>query len=164
MNRFPSVYWECSTHSLARPLNGVVLFSGAFGMIEIKSLMVVVAAISKKIPGRFSVKAVELLAVREGLLLAGQAGIPIFLFERDALRMVEGLTSSFPSASLAPIYLDIKSPCKSGNLGTCLFIPRNGNKVAYCLAGLALNIPSDRIWTDCMPLAILLFTLNDLYV
>ncbi|PON75588.1 hypothetical protein PanWU01x14_042130 [Parasponia andersonii] len=39
----------------------------------------VVAAMSKKIPGRFSVEAAELLAVCEGLLLAGQAGIPISL-------------------------------------------------------------------------------------
>ncbi|PON44159.1 Ribonuclease H-like domain containing protein [Parasponia andersonii] len=103
----------------------------------------VLAAASKFFFGCFSIETTELLAVRGGIVLAGRANLPISRIEFDALRVVQGLKSCSPFASLAPIYFDVKFLCSSANHGPCHFITRDGNKVTYYLADLAFRYPRD---------------------
>ena len=63
--------------------------------------------------------------------------------ETDALNVVHGLRSSVSCSHNALIYLDVKALLDSVNWGSCLFIPRDGNKVVHRLANVVYSLLSN---------------------
>ncbi|KAL5733476.1 hypothetical protein ACOSQ2_033168 [Xanthoceras sorbifolium] len=103
-----------------------------------------VAAISKKLPGSFSVELYEALALREGLCLAKQWGLSILWAEVDAVNVAAAINSSLPCWSIVGfVFDDVKALCKDVGVSNCHVISRSGNKMAHHLAYLTISSRRD---------------------
>ncbi|PON45713.1 Ribonuclease H-like domain containing protein [Parasponia andersonii] len=123
----------------------------------------VIAALSKKPEGCFSVEVAELLVICKGLQFAARSGLHVDYVESDVLCIIQGLQSTFPLTTNAFIFNDVKSLLVFIKCGFCHFTPRSVNKVARLLADLVLHSPSDMGWVDFLPLSISSIVLNDLH-
>ncbi|KAL5811773.1 hypothetical protein ACOSQ3_026723 [Xanthoceras sorbifolium] len=99
----------------------------------------VVAASAKPLLGFFPAELGELLALREGLLLAKELNLNIEWVELDAVNVVARVSSSFPCSVLDPIVSDGKALFRAVGVSNCLAIPRSGNAMAHSLASLAFS-------------------------
>ncbi|PON53980.1 Ribonuclease H-like domain containing protein [Parasponia andersonii] len=91
-----------------------------------------------KILGLFDPLTVELLAMREGLVLVSNFRLQIQMLENDSSNVVSLVNSAIDSlTTIDLITRDIKSIMSISECGTCNFIPRSGNEVAYKLAKLS---------------------------
>ncbi|KAK3230700.1 hypothetical protein Dsin_002581 [Dipteronia sinensis] len=115
----------------------------------------VVATVSKPLPGNFSVELGELLALREGLLLAKRHNLIVKFAEVDASSVASLLNSDvcYLGDALFVIY-DIKALCSEVGGCSCQAIPRSSNTLAHTLASLAFSSDVDLFWRDVNPLCL----------
>ncbi|KAK0592134.1 hypothetical protein LWI29_013838 [Acer saccharum] len=109
----------------------------------------IVAALSKNWLGNFSPEAGELIALREGLLLAQKLQLRISCVEVDAYNvasMVSGV--SFEVGESEFVVADVRALFKEVGVQKCQSISRNGNRVAHNLASLALSSLEDLVWQN----------------
>ncbi|KAK4854714.1 hypothetical protein QYF36_000379 [Acer negundo] len=113
----------------------------------------VVAAISKSLLGNFSVEMAELLALREGLILAKRFNLIISSAEVDAVSVASLLNSeeSYLGDALFLIS-DIKALCIEVGGCHCLAIPSSANSLAHALVTLAFSSCEEPLWWDVIPL------------
>ncbi|KAI9191588.1 hypothetical protein LWI28_010488 [Acer negundo] len=91
----------------------------------------VITALSKPFPSFFDAELGELLAVREGLLLAKTLKLSMHLVEMDARNASSAINSLTSLASSAGCIIDdIKALCKDVGVLKCQAIPRSGNDKA----------------------------------
>ncbi|KAL5835243.1 hypothetical protein ACOSQ4_014740 [Xanthoceras sorbifolium] len=144
-------------------LNADVVVRPEFGYIGLSTIIRdsagwVVAASYKSVQGSFSVDARELLALRDGLLLAKRMGCSVQLVESDfsnAIGMVSNVVSCF--RDIGCVIFDVKALCEEVGVVTCCVISRFRNGAAYSLAVLALSSLEDRFLQNiclivCCPL------------
>ncbi|KAK3188573.1 hypothetical protein Dsin_028134 [Dipteronia sinensis] len=100
----------------------------------------VVAAVSKSVASTVTAELGELLALREGLLLAKSFNLIISVAEVDATNVASMLNSDIPSLCDAFFLItDIKGLCKVVGDCRCQAISRFGNSLAHHLAALAFS-------------------------
>ncbi|PON82316.1 hypothetical protein TorRG33x02_219320 [Trema orientale] len=116
-----------------------------------KDCGVVVAALARRVNGVLSVENTELIALREGLRFAIDAGCPPSIAECDALKIVNGLKSLNPLAVNAPLFSNVLSFMSFARCGSCHYIFRCGNRVAHNLASHIFTRPSDIYWVESIP-------------
>ncbi|KAL5764109.1 hypothetical protein ACOSP7_016457 [Xanthoceras sorbifolium] len=99
----------------------------------------IVVASAKPLLGFFSAELGELLALREGLLLAKELNLVIEWVELDAVNVVARVFSSFPCSFVDPIIKDVKALFRDVGVSNCHSIPRSRNGMAHSLASLAFS-------------------------
>ncbi|KAL5814201.1 hypothetical protein ACOSQ3_024991 [Xanthoceras sorbifolium] len=107
------------------------------------------AVISKTLPGIFSAEVGEILALREGLLLAKNLGNEVFLAEVDASNVALGVTdpiSNYREAAL--VIKDIKALFQDVGVSKCQTISCLGISVAHNLASLTFSSTGDLLWQN----------------
>ncbi|KAK0603208.1 hypothetical protein LWI29_002494 [Acer saccharum] len=112
----------------------------------------VVAAISKPMQGKFSVELGELLAFREGLLLAKRNNLAIFSAEVDVVLVVSQINSdSIVLGDAMFLIYDIKELCVKVGGCYCQAIPRLANSLAHGLVKLAISLGEEFVWWNVNP-------------
>ncbi|KAL5735902.1 hypothetical protein ACOSQ2_030690 [Xanthoceras sorbifolium] len=111
----------------------------------------VVAASAKPLLGFFPAELGELLALREGLLLAMELNLIIEWVELDAANAVARIFNSCPSSFMDPIVSDIKALFRVVGVSNCHAIPRSRNGMAHSLASLAFSSKEDFCWFNPEP-------------
>ncbi|KAK3218417.1 hypothetical protein Dsin_012387 [Dipteronia sinensis] len=112
----------------------------------------VVAALSKPIHGNLSPEEGELVALREGLILAKQLKLKLSCVELDACNVVSKVSSDFIDVGESEFLVsDIKALFKEVRVHNCQSISKNGNRVAHNLASLALASNEVFEWHDVLP-------------
>ncbi|KAK2641541.1 hypothetical protein Ddye_023304 [Dipteronia dyeriana] len=105
----------------------------------------VVAAISKFVVGNVIAELGELLALREGLLLAKSFNPIIWVVEVDASNVASMLNSDVPSLSDTFFLInDIKALCKVVGDCRCQAISRLGNSLVHQLAAWPFPLLRDK--------------------
>ncbi|KAL5789913.1 hypothetical protein ACOSQ2_004801 [Xanthoceras sorbifolium] len=99
----------------------------------------VVAASAKPLLGFFPAELDELLALREGLLVAKELSLIIEWVELDAANAVARIFNSCPSSFMDPIVSDIKALFRVVGVSNYHVIPRSRNGMAHSLASLAFS-------------------------
>ncbi|KAL5743553.1 hypothetical protein ACOSQ2_026669 [Xanthoceras sorbifolium] len=111
----------------------------------------VVAASAKPLLGFFPAELGELLALREGLLLAKEFNLIVEWVELDAVNVVARVSNSFPCSVMDPIISDVKALFRAVGVSTCHVIPRSGNGMAHSLASLAFSSNEEFCWFNPEP-------------
>ncbi|KAL5753791.1 hypothetical protein ACOSP7_022011 [Xanthoceras sorbifolium] len=111
----------------------------------------VVAASAKPLLGFFPAELGELLALREGLLVAKELSLFIEWVELDAANAVARISKSCPSSFMDPIVSDIKALFRVVGVSNCHAIPRSRNGMAHSLASLAFSSKEDFYWFNPEP-------------
>ncbi|KAL5784031.1 hypothetical protein ACOSQ2_006423 [Xanthoceras sorbifolium] len=111
----------------------------------------VVAASAKPLLGFFPAELGELLALREGLLVAKELSLIIEWVELDAANAVARISNSCPSSFMDPIVSDIKALFRVVGVSNCHAIPRSRNGMAHSLASLAFSSKEDFCWFNPEP-------------
>ncbi|KAL5738556.1 hypothetical protein ACOSP7_031317 [Xanthoceras sorbifolium] len=111
----------------------------------------VVAASAMPLLGFFLAELGELLALREGLLLAKELSLVIEWVELDAVNVVARVFSSFPCSFVDPIVNDVKALFRDMGVSNCHAIPRSRNGMAHSLASLAFSSKDEFCWFNPEP-------------
>ncbi|KAL5781025.1 hypothetical protein ACOSP7_006054 [Xanthoceras sorbifolium] len=111
----------------------------------------VVAASAKPLLGFFPAELGELLALREGLLLAKEFNLIIEWVELDAATVVARVLNSLPCSVMDPIFSDVKALFRAVGVSNCHVIPRSGNGMAHSLASLAFSSKEKFCWFNPEP-------------
>ncbi|KAL5783938.1 hypothetical protein ACOSQ2_006330 [Xanthoceras sorbifolium] len=111
----------------------------------------VVAASAKPLLGFFPAELGELLALREGLLLAKEFNLIIEWVELDAVNVVARVFNSLPCSVMDPIISDVKALFRDVGVINCHVIPRSGNGMAHSLASLAFSSKEEFCWFNPEP-------------
>ncbi|KAL5755359.1 hypothetical protein ACOSP7_023579 [Xanthoceras sorbifolium] len=111
----------------------------------------VVAASAKPLLGFFPPELGELLALREGLLLAKEFNLIVEWVELDAVNVVARVSNSLPCSVMDPIISDVKALFRAVGVSTCHAIPRSGNGMAHSLASLAFSSKEEFYWFNPEP-------------
>ncbi|KAL5800890.1 hypothetical protein ACOSQ3_032522 [Xanthoceras sorbifolium] len=111
----------------------------------------VVAASAKPLVGFFPAELGELLALREGLLLAKEFNLIIAWVELDAVNVVTRVLNSLSSSVLDPIISDVKVLFRAVGVSNCHAIPRSGNGMAHSLASLVFSSKEEFYWFNPEP-------------
>ena len=121
----------------------------------------VVAALSKYLPGRFTVDGVKALAMEQGILLARELHLPRVILESDALTVIQALNDNSTGSELGHILQGIQLVCESFEF--CIFkhVSRDFNIVAHELAQLARSEESTCLWNGVPPPAVSMFVHSD---
>ncbi|KAK3223768.1 hypothetical protein Dsin_010793 [Dipteronia sinensis] len=109
----------------------------------------VVTALSKPFPSNFSTEAGEMVALREGLLLAQKLQLKVSCVELDACNVVSKISNGLADLGEIEFILDdVKALLKAVEVQKCLSISRNGNRVAHNLTSLTLSSKEDLLWQN----------------
>ncbi|KAL5784931.1 hypothetical protein ACOSQ2_007323 [Xanthoceras sorbifolium] len=111
----------------------------------------VVAALAKPLLGFFPAELGELLALREGLLLAKEFSLVIEWVELDAVNVVARIFSYFPSSFVDPIVNDVKALFRDMGVFNCHAIPRSRNGMIHSLAFLTFSSKKEFCWFNLEP-------------
>lgn len=109
-----------------------------------------VAALARKIFGKFSPHVGECLALREGLSLAHACDTKKFVVKSDALNMVRAIQKPLCRVLEANIIDDIQDLMMSFGSGIICYVSRDGNVVAQYLASYISFCFVDCIWIDSL--------------
>ncbi|KAL5818845.1 hypothetical protein ACOSQ4_022687 [Xanthoceras sorbifolium] len=101
--------------------------------------------------GFFPAELGELLALREGLLLAKEFNLSIAWVELNAVNVVARVLNSLPSSVMDPIISDVKALFRAVGVSNCHAIPRSGNGMAHSLASLAFSSKKEFCWFNPEP-------------
>ncbi|KAL5773784.1 hypothetical protein ACOSQ2_013708 [Xanthoceras sorbifolium] len=101
--------------------------------------------------GFFSAELGELLALREGLLLAKELSLVIEWVELDAVNVVARVFSSFPSSFVDPIVNDVNALFRDVGVSNCHVIPRSRNGMTHSLTSLAFSSKEEFCWFNLEP-------------
>ncbi|KAK2659363.1 hypothetical protein Ddye_005896 [Dipteronia dyeriana] len=95
---------------------------------------------TKRFESFFSPEIIEAMAILRGLRLALENGLVPMILESDALDLVNKIRSqTVPSSEVGVIIHDILILLGNLDLSSIRFVSRLANKVAHCLAKLALK-------------------------
>ncbi|TXG48886.1 hypothetical protein EZV62_024761 [Acer yangbiense] len=123
-----------------------------FGTIFRQSSIIkglVLAARSNLLPGMFTVEVGELIALREGLLLAQFYNLSVDVVEINSRLVVSFLNDSIPHVGESNfIVKDIKAMFLDVGISKCLAVSRSGNSLALKLALLAFSSVRERLWLN----------------
>ncbi|KAK4835239.1 hypothetical protein QYF36_007211 [Acer negundo] len=109
----------------------------------------IVAAISEPMQGSFSAAVGELLALREGLLLATTLNLTVNISEVDAVNVAHAINSSGSiNYAVKFVVIDVKVLMKEVGTSLCQAISRVGNFLAHDLASLAISSGKEQTWTN----------------
>ena len=123
----------------------------------------VVAALSKYLPGRFAADQVEALAMEQGILLAQELQLSRVILESDALAVVQALNDNSIGNELGHILQGIQLVRESFEFCSFKHVNRDFNVVAHELAQLARNEESSCLWYGVPPTpAVSVLVHNDL--
>ncbi|KAL5736641.1 hypothetical protein ACOSQ2_031429 [Xanthoceras sorbifolium] len=111
----------------------------------------VVAASAKPLLGFFPAELGELLALREGLLLAKEFNVIVEWVELDAVNVVARVSNSLPCSVMDPIISDVKALFRAVGVSNCHAIPRSGNGMSHSLASLAFSSKEEFCWFNPEP-------------
>ncbi|KAL5823813.1 hypothetical protein ACOSQ4_021713 [Xanthoceras sorbifolium] len=111
----------------------------------------VVAASAKPLLGFFPTELGELLALREGLLVAKELSLTIEWVELDAANVVARVFNSCPNSFMGPIVSDIKALFRAMGVSNCHAITRSRNGMAHSLASLAFSSKEEFYWFNPEP-------------
>ncbi|KAL5781686.1 hypothetical protein ACOSP7_006715 [Xanthoceras sorbifolium] len=111
----------------------------------------VVAASAKPLLGFFPAELGELLALREGLLVAKELSLIVEWVELDAANVVARVFNSCPRSFMDPIVSDIKALFRAVGVSNCHAIPRSRNGMAHSLASLAFSSKEEFCWFNPEP-------------
>ncbi|KAL5737824.1 hypothetical protein ACOSP7_030585 [Xanthoceras sorbifolium] len=111
----------------------------------------VVAASAKPLLGFFPAELGEMLALREGLLLAKELNLFIEWVELDAVNVVARVFNSLSSSVMDPIVSDVKALFRAVGVSNCHAIPRSRNGMAHSLASLAFSSKEEFCWFNPEP-------------
>ena len=111
----------------------------------------VVAALSKYLPGRFAADQVEALAMEQGILLAQELQLSRVILESDALAVVQALNDNSTGNELGHILQGILLLCESFEFCSFKHVNRVFNVVAHELAQLARCGESSCLWYGVFP-------------
>lgn len=104
----------------------------------------------------------EVLALKEGLLLAQHIGCNEFNIHSDCLEVVETMRQGGYSASVgAPIYDECAQLWQEFLSISIEYCDREANQVAHELARAALSLKNSCIWIDEHPSFIIKVLVND---
>ncbi|KAL5823720.1 hypothetical protein ACOSQ4_021620 [Xanthoceras sorbifolium] len=141
--------WSCPPPGMLKLNTDVAVKSGK-NCVGVRAVIrdssgLVVATVSKTLLGCFS--AGEMLALREGLLLAKNLGLSVQLIEVDACNVVSNvLGDDSCGGENELIVLDIKALLQVVGFVKCQAISRKSNGVVHNLASLALSSLEERYW------------------
>ena len=111
----------------------------------------VVAALSKYLPGRFAADQVGALAMEQGILLAQELHLSRIILESDALAVVQAVNDNSTGNELGHILHGILSMCESFEFCSFRHVNRVFNVVVHELAQLARNSESSCLWLGFPP-------------
>ncbi|KAL5787304.1 hypothetical protein ACOSP7_004253 [Xanthoceras sorbifolium] len=111
----------------------------------------IVVASAKPLLGFFSAELGELLALREGLLLAKELNLVIEWVELGAVNVVARVFSSFPSSFVDSIVNDVKALFRAVGVSNCHVIPRSRNGMTHSLTSLVFSSKEDFYWFNSEP-------------
>ncbi|KAL5738018.1 hypothetical protein ACOSP7_030779 [Xanthoceras sorbifolium] len=111
----------------------------------------VVAASAKPLLGFFPTELGELLALREGLLLAKEFNLIVEWVELDAVNVVARVSNSLLCSVVDHIISDVKALFRDVGVSNCHAIPRTGNGMAHSLASLAFSSKEEFCWFNPEP-------------
>ncbi|GMN66762.1 hypothetical protein TIFTF001_035828 [Ficus carica] len=118
-NRVPKLPWNPPTHGIIKiNVDAAVNSSSDFigvGAVARDEFGMVIAALSRRIFGKFSPHVGECLAVREGLCLAHLCGFQNFMVESDALNAVGAIQRPLCRALESNVVADIREMLASNN-------------------------------------------------
>ncbi|KAL5790970.1 hypothetical protein ACOSQ2_005858 [Xanthoceras sorbifolium] len=106
---------------------------------------------AKPLLGFFPAELGELLALREGLLVAKELSLSIEWVELDAANVVARVSNSCPFSFMDPIVSDIKALFRAVGVSNCHAIPRSRNGMAHSLASLAFSSKEEFFWFNPEP-------------
>ena len=112
----------------------------------------VIASLLQKISQAFAPLEVEVLAAAQALEFAAELGIKHTVLEGDSLMLIQVLKNG--CVDLSPCGLLLDDVRYRSNFFTQLnysYVKREGNKVVYCLAQYAVNVPSFLVWMEDVP-------------
>ncbi|KAK0606918.1 hypothetical protein LWI29_006286 [Acer saccharum] len=112
----------------------------------------VVAAVSKPFLGKFSVELGELIALREGLLLAKRHDVDANIVELDSVNAIAAINSDKIHLGDAMFIIsDIQALCREVGVQYCKASPRDTNRFAHMLANLPFSSGEELQWRDTDP-------------
>lgn len=119
-------------------------------------------AVGRTISGKFSPLYAELLAIKEGVLLALKSGWSSWVIESDALAAVKALSEQAPFSLEEPLAADIRLLLVHFASLPIQFSPRRTNAVAHQLASRSLHTGSQLGGDAAIPLFLGTFVKNDM--
>ncbi|KAK2643902.1 hypothetical protein Ddye_019097 [Dipteronia dyeriana] len=103
----------------------------------------------------FFVESAEVLALREGLVLAKQLGYNVSWAEVDAVNVAAGVNLFQPLSGVAGfVFDDVQALCKEAGISKCHAISRKGNGLAHNLASLAVSSRREQLWQGNCPVSL----------
>ncbi|TXG47531.1 hypothetical protein EZV62_026825 [Acer yangbiense] len=87
----------------------------------------------------------DLLALREGFLLAKQHGFKDCWTEVDAVNVVAAVNDCKPANGVAGFVTDVKASFVEVQVFKCQFTPRNGNSLAHNPASVAISSKKKKV-------------------
>ncbi|KAL5760843.1 hypothetical protein ACOSQ2_019681 [Xanthoceras sorbifolium] len=111
----------------------------------------VVAASAKPLLGFFPAELGELLALREGLLLAQELNLIIEWVKLDAVNVVSRIFNSPPSSVMDHIVSDVKALFRAVGVSNCHVISRSGNGMTHSLTSLVFSSKEEFCWFNPDP-------------
>ncbi|KAL5740096.1 hypothetical protein ACOSP7_028979 [Xanthoceras sorbifolium] len=110
----------------------------------------------------FSPLVLEAFALKRGLELALEAGFSRILVESDSSTLVKAVNSvTFPLSKVGNIIMDIVSLIRNLGVLSVIFVPRKANRIADALAKFGINLFSESIWLEDVPLFVLFLVAED---
>ena len=139
--------------------------TGATGAVLRDSSGTFLAGRSRFIPYAASAQTMEVMALRDGLLLANEVGCNRLQAESDCMGVIDALsgTSQWYDQA-APIYASCTGIARDIGLVNFMHCHREANVVAHELARFCFSQKVDCIWHDEAPSFILQFLLNDVNI
>ncbi|KAK3184943.1 hypothetical protein Dsin_032229 [Dipteronia sinensis] len=112
----------------------------------------VMASSIQRIKAMFRPMVAEAMAVLCGVTFGLESGLVPFVFETDALGVVNMINSSSGVASEIGLVTDgIVDHLRGKSWGSVVFVPRKVNSVAHTLSKVALGAEEDLFWPEDYP-------------
>ncbi|KAK4841802.1 hypothetical protein QYF36_010733 [Acer negundo] len=118
-----------------------MLFSGAYGGIAILLRTIGNPKSFAELVGYFSAAVGELLALREGLLLAKHLNLTVHIYEVDTVNVAHDINSSGSINYVVKFVVnDVRVLIQEVGTSLCQTISRVGNSLAHDLDSLAISL------------------------
>ena len=128
------------------------LNASGFGAVIRNEEGEVMAAMAAKGPPVSGSEEAEVLACRNALEFAVDAGFTELLVEGDNVSVMQRILRSQPNGSrLGHLYEDIKCLCADLRVVSIGWVSRTANEVAHCLAKYARGLVDESVWLEESP-------------
>lgn len=121
----------------------------------------ILAAWALKFEVCWDVDTVELMSIKEGLLMARHLQLHVSSIENDSANAIHEVNGDYLFSPRVLVVLDIKGLLSKVGCGTCSVIRRSANEVAHTIVVFISSRSRDRVWADCCPRFIASFIIRD---